>query len=161
MTFQISSSAFEAGQPVPKKHTGDGVDVSPPLTWSSLPEGTAELALICDDPDAPTAEPWVHWVIYKIPAGSAGAAREGGAGPEPESRSRGYAGSQFVVCPVARSVTAGPLHLPATAPTTTTSPSTPSMGRSRRSPSLTKAGLLAAMAGHVLAEAELVGTYAR
>ena len=70
MAIQINSSAFEAGRPIPKKHTGEGADVSPPLVWSSLPEGTAELALICDDPDAPTAEPWVHWVIYNIPADS-------------------------------------------------------------------------------------------
>jgi Raf kinase inhibitor-like YbhB/YbcL family protein len=42
--------------------------VSPPLNWSDLPAGTKELALICEDPDAPTSEPWVHWVIYKIPA---------------------------------------------------------------------------------------------
>jgi Raf kinase inhibitor-like YbhB/YbcL family protein len=68
MTLQITSSAFTQGHPIPKKHTGEGADVSPPLSWSGLPEGTTELALICDDPDAPTAEPWVHWVIYKIPA---------------------------------------------------------------------------------------------
>jgi Raf kinase inhibitor-like YbhB/YbcL family protein len=42
------------------------------LAWSKLPEGTRELALICDDPDAPTPEPWVHWVIYKIPATETG-----------------------------------------------------------------------------------------
>jgi Raf kinase inhibitor-like YbhB/YbcL family protein len=68
MTVQITSSAFAQGHPIPKKYTGEGVDVSPPLSWSSLPEGTKELALICDDPDASQAEPWVHWVIYKIPA---------------------------------------------------------------------------------------------
>ena len=68
MTIQITSSAFAQGQPIPKKHTGEGSDVSPALAWSGLPEKTKELALICDDPDAPTPEPWVHWVIYKIPA---------------------------------------------------------------------------------------------
>lgn len=68
MTITLQSSAFEAGQVIPKKYTGDGPDVSPPLTWSGLPEGTKEVALIVDDPDAPTSEPWVHWVIYKIPA---------------------------------------------------------------------------------------------
>ena len=68
MTVQISSSAFAQGHAIPKKYTGEGSDVSPPLSWSAIPEGTKELALICDDPDAPTAEPWVHWVIYKIPA---------------------------------------------------------------------------------------------
>lgn len=67
MTLQISSSAFAQGKPIPKKYTGEGVDVSPPLAWSGIPDKAKELALICDDPDAPTDEPWVHWVIYKIP----------------------------------------------------------------------------------------------
>ena len=68
MSIKITSSAFADGQRIPKKYTGEGQDVSPPLAWSDLPKGTQELALICDDPDAPTDEPWVHWVIYKIPA---------------------------------------------------------------------------------------------
>jgi hypothetical protein len=72
MTIQITSSAFVQGHAIPKKYTGDGVDVSPPLSWSAIPEGTKELALVCDDPDAPQAEPWVHWVIYKIPAETKG-----------------------------------------------------------------------------------------
>ncbi|MGW8258439.1 MAG: YbhB/YbcL family Raf kinase inhibitor-like protein, partial [Thermoguttaceae bacterium] len=67
MSIQITSTAFQDGQPIPKKYTGDGADVSPPLAWTGIPEKTKELVLICDDPDAPTAEPWVHWVIYKIP----------------------------------------------------------------------------------------------
>ena len=68
MAIEITSTAFKDGEPIPKKYTGEGMDVSPPLAWTGLPEGTKELLLICDDPDAPTAEPWVHWVIYKIPA---------------------------------------------------------------------------------------------
>jgi len=68
MTIRVTSSAFENGRPIPKKYTGEGADVSPPLAWTDLPEKTKELVLVCDDPDAPTAEPWVHWVIYKIPA---------------------------------------------------------------------------------------------
>jgi len=72
MTLQVASSAFTQGHPIPKKYTGDGIDVSPPLSWSGLPAGTKELVLICDDPDAPAAEPWVHWVIYKIPADTKG-----------------------------------------------------------------------------------------
>ncbi len=63
MSITVSSSAFAAGARIPKPFTGDGEDVSPPLHWDGLPAGTQELALICDDPDAPTAEPWVHWVI--------------------------------------------------------------------------------------------------
>lgn len=68
MTIRVTSTAFTEGQPIPKKYTGEGQDVSPPLAWSNLPAGTKELLLICDDPDAPTDEPWVHWLIYKIPA---------------------------------------------------------------------------------------------
>jgi Raf kinase inhibitor-like YbhB/YbcL family protein len=67
MTITLKSTAFAHNQPIPKKYTGDGDDVSPPLTWDNVPQGTQELALICDDPDAPTPQPWVHWVIYKIP----------------------------------------------------------------------------------------------
>ncbi len=68
MSIAITSPAFTQGHPIPKKYTGEGVDVSPPLEWKDIPQGTKELVLICDDPDAPTEEPWVHWVIYKIPA---------------------------------------------------------------------------------------------
>ena len=68
MEIEVTSSAFRAGEKIPKKYTGEGVDVSPPIAWKNLPAGTKELVLICDDPDAPTPEPWVHWVIYKIPA---------------------------------------------------------------------------------------------
>ncbi|MCS7306079.1 MAG: YbhB/YbcL family Raf kinase inhibitor-like protein [Thermoguttaceae bacterium] len=68
MAMELSSSAFRAGGPIPRRYTGEGEDVSPPLEWKGVPEGTKEFALICDDPDAPTPEPWVHWVLYKIPA---------------------------------------------------------------------------------------------
>lgn len=66
MTMTITSAAFKAGQPIPKKYTEDGGDLSPPLKWDGVPEGTQELVLIVDDPDAPTPQPWVHWVLYQI-----------------------------------------------------------------------------------------------
>jgi len=66
--FTISSPAIAQDKPIAKKFTGEGADVSPPLEWGSSPKGTQEFALICDDPDAPMAEPWVHWVIYGIPS---------------------------------------------------------------------------------------------
>lgn len=72
MAIEVTSTAFAEGEPMPKKLTGEGDDVSPPLAFEGVPEGTEELALICDDPDAPTPEPWVHWVIYKIPADADG-----------------------------------------------------------------------------------------
>mgnify|MGYP006289371545 CR=1 FL=1 len=67
MEFALTSSAFKHGQPIPVEHTGDGEDISPPLAWENAPEQTTEFALIVDDPDAPGAEPWVHWVLYRIP----------------------------------------------------------------------------------------------
>ncbi len=72
MSFVIQSSAFASGQPVPRRHTGDGEDLSPPLEWQGIPSAATSLALVVDDPDAPASEPWVHWVIYKIPATSDG-----------------------------------------------------------------------------------------
>ncbi|MHC4178948.1 MAG: YbhB/YbcL family Raf kinase inhibitor-like protein [Planctomycetota bacterium] len=65
--IELTSTAFSEGQPIPRKYTGEGADASPPLSWSTLPEGTQQLALICDDPDAPRGT-WVHWVVYGIPA---------------------------------------------------------------------------------------------
>jgi len=67
----ITSSAFKMGSTIPKKYTGDGVDVSPPLSWDGVPEGTKSLALISDDPDAPVGT-WVHWVIFNIPSSEKG-----------------------------------------------------------------------------------------
>lgn len=64
--FGLTSAAFMEGEPIPERFTGDGEDISPALAWEGVPEGTVELALICDDPDAPTAEPFVHWVLWGI-----------------------------------------------------------------------------------------------
>jgi len=67
MAFILTSAAFKDGAPIPGKYTCDGVDVSPPLTWSGAPAGTRSVALIADDPDAPGGT-WVHWVLYNLPA---------------------------------------------------------------------------------------------
>jgi Raf kinase inhibitor-like YbhB/YbcL family protein len=68
MTINITSSAFKSGDMIPKKYSGEDKDVSPALSWSNVPAEAKELALIVDDPDAPTPQPWVHWVVYNIPA---------------------------------------------------------------------------------------------
>jgi len=68
VVMAVESQAFTSGQSIPRKYTGDGKDLSPPLSWSRVPQGTEEFALIVDDPDAPGTKPWVHWVIYKIPS---------------------------------------------------------------------------------------------
>ena len=67
MTIRLRSLAFEHGQPIPKRHSGDGDDLSPPLQWTGIPEGTKQFAIICVDPDAPTDDPWVHWLLYGVP----------------------------------------------------------------------------------------------
>ena len=77
-SMQLASSAFAAGGAIPSKHTGEGVDVSPALSWNDVPEGAKSLALVCHDPDAPLVTPgrygYVHWVLYNIPASASGLA---------------------------------------------------------------------------------------
>jgi hypothetical protein len=83
--LKIVSPAFEDGGEIPRHYTREGEDVSPPLLWGDVPEGSKSLALILEDPDAPyPAAPkttFAHWVLYNIPASSDGlpenAAREG------------------------------------------------------------------------------------
>jgi Raf kinase inhibitor-like YbhB/YbcL family protein len=65
--MEITSSAFDEGAMIPKKYTCDDIDISPPLKWSNVPEGTKTFAIICDDPDAPMGT-WVHWVLFNLPA---------------------------------------------------------------------------------------------
>ena len=70
--FTLTSTAFDPGETIPVRHTADGVDVSPAMSWSGAPAGVKEFALICDDPDAPQTDPWVHWVVYALPPDTAG-----------------------------------------------------------------------------------------
>jgi Raf kinase inhibitor-like YbhB/YbcL family protein len=160
MAIQITSSAFTQGQPIPKKYTGEGPDVSPQLAWTGAPQNTKEFALICDDPDAPTAEPWVHWVIYKIPASATGlpegvpqaehpkdpAGALQGTNSWPKGENTGYRGP---MPPVGHGVHHYHFKLYALdAPLSV-------------SPGLDKKGLLAAMENHIMAQGELMGTYER
>ncbi|MBD3383967.1 YbhB/YbcL family Raf kinase inhibitor-like protein [candidate division KSB1 bacterium] len=64
--MKISSPSFKHKERIPSKYTCDGQDINPPLSIEEIPDGTRELALIVDDPDAP-AKTWVHWVVYQIP----------------------------------------------------------------------------------------------
>ncbi|MGK9476875.1 YbhB/YbcL family Raf kinase inhibitor-like protein [Melioribacter sp. OK-6-Me] len=66
MKFTINSPAFEHEGMIPVRYTCDGENISPPLKWNNIPEGTKSFALINDDPDAPAGD-WVHWVLYNIP----------------------------------------------------------------------------------------------
>jgi Raf kinase inhibitor-like YbhB/YbcL family protein len=67
MEIKVTSSAFAEGGLIPAKYTCDGSDISPPLQWEAVPEGTKSIALISDDPDAPMGT-WVHWVLFNLPA---------------------------------------------------------------------------------------------
>lgn len=77
-TMKVTSTAFKEAGSIPIKYTGEGQDVSPPLDWFDVPSETKSLAVICDDPDAPSRAnprpegPWVHWVIYNIPSDTSG-----------------------------------------------------------------------------------------
>jgi Raf kinase inhibitor-like YbhB/YbcL family protein len=151
----ITSKAFAANQPIPRIHTGDGQDQSPELAWSGVPSEAVELALICDDPDAPRPEPWVHWVIYKIPVSAAGlkANIEAASAPkEPAGALQGKnswntIGYRGPMPPPGH----GPHHYRFRLYALDTRLSLPA--------ARTKDQLAAAMKGHILAEAEIVGTY--
>src|SRR5262249_60805454 len=67
MNIQITSNAFQDGEAIPAKYTCDGGDVSPALSWNNIPEAAQSLALICEDPDAPTGT-FLHWLIYNLPS---------------------------------------------------------------------------------------------
>ena len=152
--MQVTSTAFQEGQAIPKKYTGDGDDVSPPLQWSGAPAGTKAFALICDDPDAPRAEPWVHWVLYDLPGDvhelpeavpTSGSSPRGGAQGRNDFGNPGYGGPApprgkphryyFKIYGLD-----APLGLKAGA---------------------TKNQVEQAMKGHLLAEGQLMGTYKR
>lgn len=70
--MKLAFAAFDATEPILKRHTGEGEDLSPPLTWEGVPKGTKAFALLVSDPDAPSPEtpadkPWIHWVAYDLP----------------------------------------------------------------------------------------------
>jgi hypothetical protein len=65
--MQLTSTAFTEGAAIPAQYTCDAKNISPPLKWSGVPAGAKSLALIVDDPDAPSST-WVHWVLYDLPA---------------------------------------------------------------------------------------------
>ena len=152
LTMSLTSTAFAAGESIPAKYTCDGENVSPPLEWDEPPTGTRSLALIMDDPDAPSGT-FVHWVYYDLPPdmrglpegvsidekpsqggtnGTNGAGRSGYTGPCPPSGTHRYFFRLYAV----------DYELDA-------------------SPGLTKNQLLQAMAGDILAQGELMGTYSR
>lgn len=153
MPIRVTSPAFQDGTDIPRRYTCDGDDLSPELHWDELPAAAQSIALICDDPDAPGGD-WVHWVLYNLPprttmlsagvpvqASLADGAQQGkndfhrlgygGPCPPPGKPHRYF----FRLYALDRAVA-----LPAGA---------------------SKAELLRAMQGHVIAEGQLMGRYGR
>lgn len=95
--LEVSSPVCSWGGEIPAKHAKEGDDVSPPLQWSGLPDGTEQIAVICHDPDAPLPRGFTHWVLYGIPAATT-AIPEGGGGSFVEGVNdygdKGYGGPQ-------------------------------------------------------------------
>lgn len=148
----ITSPAFDHGQKIPVEYSCKGADISPALEWSGVPEGAVSFALICVDPDAPIGT-WVHWVYFNIPPDLSGLPKAFPGGAEPETG--GFQGRNSWK----RNEYGGPC---------------PPGGTHRYffklyaldttldlGPRTNKNNLLKAMAGHVLAEAELMGTFAK
>jgi Raf kinase inhibitor-like YbhB/YbcL family protein len=157
MSLVLRSPAFTSGQPIPRRYTGDGEDLSPPLSWSGIPPAAHALAMIVDDPDAPTKEPWVHWVIYKLPANEEGlvegippvARPSSPAGAVQGKNSWGALGYRGPAPPKGHGVHRYFFKLYA-------------LDQALDLPEgLDKAGLLKAIDGHIVSQAELMGTYQR
>jgi len=154
MSLTLTSTAFAHQGPIPMLYTCQGKDISPALAWSGLPAGTKSLALIVDDPDAPDPKApkmtWVHWVLYNMPVSASGLAeavpptalppgtrqgtndwkRTGYGGPCPPIGRHRYFHKLYALDVVLPDLRA-----------------------------LTKAELEKAMKGHILGQAELMGTY--
>jgi Raf kinase inhibitor-like YbhB/YbcL family protein len=152
MALELTSTAYGEGEEVPVRYTCYGEDISPPLAWTGVPEGTVTFLLVFDDPDAPGGT-WDHWIRFDIPATTTSLDEEQPAGDELADGSRHGANSW------GRTDYGGPC---------------PPSGTHRYvfklfaldtalglPPGAGKADLLEAIEGHVLGEAELLGTYAR
>jgi len=150
----LTSPAFGQNREIPVQHTCEGRDLAPPLMWSEVPDGTRSLVLIVDDPDAPDPDApkriWVHWMLYNLPPSSTGLPEGAGTADLPAStvegindwRRTGYGGP----CPpVGRHRYFHKLYALDTV--------------LQDQGAITKQQVEVAMAGHILARAELIGTY--
>lgn len=143
----LSSTAFTEGEPIPRRHTCEGDDLSPPLRWEEVPEGTASLALICDDPDAPVGT-FVHWVAWGLDPASDGL-DEATAAPAEGLNDFGTAGYR------------GPCPPPGHGPHRYFFRLYAVDGELDLEDGASREELDRAIEGRVLASAELVGTYER
>jgi len=152
MTLTLTSPAFSDGGAIPAKYTCDGQNLSPPLAWSGVPPDAKSLVLVVDDPDAPDpAAPkmtWVHWVLYNIPADARSlpeGARRLPAGTLEGLNDWGRTGYGGPCPPIGRHRYFHKLYALDAA--------LPDLGR------ISKAKLEAASKPHLIARAELIGTY--
>ena len=147
MALHVRSAAFADGQSVPQKYTCDGQNVSPPLEWSGAPEQTRSIAVICDDPDAPSGT-FTHWVLYDVAAKASHLAEGSSAGGKEgvnSFRKSGYGGP----CPPPNGAHRYIFHVYAL--------DVESLGGT----GLSKQDVMAAMKGHILAEGQVMGRYQR
>ena len=150
--MQVTSTAIKEGQPIPRQYTCDGVNISPPLEWKGTPKSARTIAIIADDPDAPSGT-WVHWVVYNLPAENIGLVenlpptedvKAGGFQGKNDFQKIGYGGP----CPPSGAhryffkVYALDTELPLKG-------------------GATKAEVEKAMQGHIVAQGQLMGTYQR
>ena len=145
--MELSSEAFVTGQPIPRRHSCEGEDLSPPLQWGGVPPGAVSLALIVDDPDAPVGT-FTHWLAWGI-SPDAGGLAEGQPAPSEGRNDFGQAGYRGPCPPRGHGSHRYFFRLHALE----SEPALPS-GASRNE-------LERAIAGRVVAVAELVGTYQR
>lgn len=159
-TLTVTSPTLVADQTMPRQHTPDGRNDSPALSWSGAPAATKELVVICEDPDAGNPPPFVHWVIYKIPPAATGLpeAMPFDGAPLPASLTGAVQGLSGFRRPYYRGPAPPPgkphhyhfivYALDTTLPAPTLLP-------------MTRAELLEAMKGHVIAQGEIVSVYER
>jgi len=153
MALTLTSTAFQPGGKIPSKYTCEGGDISPPLAFGNVPEGTKSLALIIEDPDAPDPKApkrvWAHWVVYNLPPDTDGLPEDASRSGMPKGAVTGLSDRKQAAyhgaCPpIGRHRYFHKLYALDT--------TLPAAG-------LTRAELEAAMNGHVLAQAELMATY--
>ncbi len=148
----VTSTAFKDGEMIPSRYTCDGANISPQIAWTNIPHDTKSIAIISDDPDAPVGT-WVHWIVYDIPPdvtelqencppdkilkngakqGITDFKRIGYGGPCPPSGTHRYFFKAYALDILLNA-----------------------------QPGLTKANLLKAMDGHIIAKGQLIGKYER
>jgi Raf kinase inhibitor-like YbhB/YbcL family protein len=146
--FALESDVFQNAQPIPRRHTCDGEDLSPPLRWSNVPEGTRSLALIVDDPDAPSGV-FTHWIAWDLDPAEGGLG-EGTAAPSDGRNDFGATGYRGPCPPPGHGSHRYHFRLHAL-----------DTDELELGSGATKAELEQAIEGHVLTTADLVGTYER